>query len=224
MIMNNYEQKYKEALERANQELFGATETSQSTTKELIEFIFPELKESKDEKIRKELIVYFQDLRNGGSIVDFTNDDIIAWLKKQGENSVELSEESEKIRMELINHLQDGADGYEPSGGCEDYARWLAWLQRQGEKRPRWTGKDSSMQFMLMRDIEQVSFLSEEAKTERIMWVNSLDDRFAPNSKPEDDCENVKRCIRMILTDAAEQRFVDFNTNLKECLEWVKSR
>ena len=177
--MDNYEQKYKEALEKAREfsERWQCLEApSSDLALEEIKEIFPELAKSNDDKIRE-------------SIINF--------IKAQAQGCVYLTSDRVKVK------------------DC------LAWLEKQGEKKPHWTRKDSSMQLMLMRDIEQVSFLSEEGKTERIMWVNSLDDRFAPNSELEDDCENVKRCIGMILTDAAEQRFEDFNTNLKECLEWV---
>ena len=177
--MDNYEQKYKEALEKAREfsERWQCVEApSSDLALEEIKEIFPELKESEDEKVRKE----------------------------------------------LLEHCKNQAKPYIQTGNkCPQIQSWIDWLEKQGRKKPHWTRKDSSMQLMLMRDIEQVSFLSEEGKTERIMWVNSLDDRFAPNSELEDDCENVKRCIGMILTDAAEQRFEDFNTNLKECLEWV---
>lgn len=33
---------------------------------------------------------------------------------------------------------------------------------------------------------------------------------------------NIKSCIEMILTDADEQRFKDYNTNLAVCLAWLK--
>ena len=46
----NYEKKYKEALERAKN-YYSTTDSVADT--ELIELIFPELKESEDERIRK---------------------------------------------------------------------------------------------------------------------------------------------------------------------------
>ena len=80
----DYERKYKEALERArkieNREPIDVPDgTSIPVT------IFPELKESEDERIRKELIRAFKSLNtikvwNG---IERTN--ILAWLEKQGE-------------------------------------------------------------------------------------------------------------------------------------------
>lgn len=50
--------------------------------KEDLQDIFPELAESEDERIRKKLIKYFQDLK-GGWFGNISHDDILAWLEKQ---------------------------------------------------------------------------------------------------------------------------------------------
>ena len=74
----NYEQKYKEALERARMYHTGGS----ICDAHMAEVIFPELKESEDERIRKALIDLFsnnakKDWR------DIPTEKIIAWLKKQ---------------------------------------------------------------------------------------------------------------------------------------------
>lgn len=81
--------------------------------------------------------------------------------------------EDERIRKALIGIISnyvDNSNTFKP--------KMLAWLKKQGEQKSEWTQEDSSMQLMLMRDIEQVSFISKEGKDERIMWLNKLDDRF----------------------------------------------
>ena len=87
----NYEKKYKEALEKAKSfnkrwQCVGAT-NSELVLKELKE-IFPELKESEDEKIRKTLIRFFKDqYSNETEMYDgsVTVGKALAWLEKQGE-------------------------------------------------------------------------------------------------------------------------------------------
>lgn len=77
----NYEQKYKEALERAKR-MF--------TNKE-IEYLFPELKENEDEKIRNSLIEHLKELEKWkvdiDAITPLRNSQYyrqwIAWLEKQ---------------------------------------------------------------------------------------------------------------------------------------------
>ena len=78
----DYEEKYNAALERAKK----LQETCDSTTVVgWCEYIFPELQESEDEKIRKDIISY---LRNEKIvkryISDIEIDEWITWLEKQG--------------------------------------------------------------------------------------------------------------------------------------------
>lgn len=75
---------YDAALERAR----GLHEQGMSI--EILEYTFPELKESKDEKIRKQLLGWFRDC-NWDSIDDgaLKRDDIIAWLERQGERNID---------------------------------------------------------------------------------------------------------------------------------------
>ena len=82
----NYEQKYKEALERAK-EWFNTEEPDSYTC--IVESIFPELKESEDEKIRKELISFVRRQIECHEKPNVERDEKfeswIDWLEKQGE-------------------------------------------------------------------------------------------------------------------------------------------
>lgn len=70
----DYKELYEQALERASK-LYGA-----GTITESLSYVFPELKENEDERIRKTLIRYM------ASVIDIDGikgKDIIAWLEKQ---------------------------------------------------------------------------------------------------------------------------------------------
>lgn len=82
---------YDEALERAK----GMHEEGMMA--ERLEYLFPELAEIKDEKIKKSLINYINAHGNGG---DFTKEEYIAWLEKQGEQ-----------KPSGCNHLAELAEG-----------------------------------------------------------------------------------------------------------------
>jgi len=76
----NYEQKYKDALERAKK-LYG-----QGTITESLCFVFPELNEKGyGERIRKELIEHIKANKESDYVLfkKFSPDDVIAWLEKQ---------------------------------------------------------------------------------------------------------------------------------------------
>lgn len=78
----NYKEKYKQALERAKK-LY-----EQGTITESLGYVFPELKESEDERIKKTIIRFFKDnYPNETEMYDgsVTVGKALAWLEKQGE-------------------------------------------------------------------------------------------------------------------------------------------
>lgn len=73
----DYKEKYEKALERAG-EVLGCGPFNKGS----IEYIFPELKESGDEKIRKALIDFFnKGAENGEQTNGIYDKDILTWLK-----------------------------------------------------------------------------------------------------------------------------------------------
>ena len=81
----DYEKAYKEALERARNLHKDAIDMEESLLAKQCEIIFPELEESEDEKIRRELIAYF---RNNSVTIKWSGLDVkkvIEWLEKQGQ-------------------------------------------------------------------------------------------------------------------------------------------
>lgn len=79
----NYEKKYKEAFEIAN----VAYKDEDRHLKATLERIFPELKESEDERIRQELIAFLIYYNTGQGKRVVHCDDWISWLEKQGQGS-----------------------------------------------------------------------------------------------------------------------------------------
>lgn len=107
-----YEEKYNKTIESIKR----IYEQADSFGKELMEKEFPELRESDDEMVRKELIQYLKDypnLPNG----NYCRDDFFAWLEKQGGQRASLNEEDdedglsefEKVVQDILNepHFQD---------------------------------------------------------------------------------------------------------------------
>ena len=84
----NYEEKYKEALERVKALIETNTSDALFHLKD-IESIFPELKESEDERIRKWCISHFKAAvlvtKNNAEYKEYLNNKVIPWLEKQGE-------------------------------------------------------------------------------------------------------------------------------------------
>ncbi len=108
----NYEEKYKEALERARDLHKDAIDMGESLRAKQCEIIFPELRESEDERIRKELIEFVKRWKEKGKgfcpKVPLWTSDVeecnryIAWLEKQG------GKPQGKSSLEAINEVEGG--------------------------------------------------------------------------------------------------------------------
>lgn len=76
----NYEQKYKEALEKARQ---FSEHPLQEDSSSIVEYIFPELQEIEDEKIRKWLIDWAKAVKWSKKFT-ISKKQLLAWLEKPG--------------------------------------------------------------------------------------------------------------------------------------------
>ena len=77
----DYEKLYKEAFERAKK----VHDEHRAQPFDVMLKVFPELKESENERIRKELINYFIKGKEYLNLCSFSKEEIVAWLEKQGE-------------------------------------------------------------------------------------------------------------------------------------------
>lgn len=140
----NYEEKYKEAL-KVIESLYNVVRYQSSTdalfASQTIEKAFPELAESEDEKIRKEIISIVKSYRE--SCITEGNhrfDDCISWLEKQGEKTI-----PKNIDDAALQYVDACAvDGKVTHGNItEPYwnnhsmmaAYKAGWLEKQGEQK-----------------------------------------------------------------------------------------
>lgn len=107
---------------------------SGSYDKETIEYIFPELAESEDERIRRDIISYIQVANQ--VIPQFQKDNWIAWLEKQGGPKLAESED-ESIREAQLDYWRS-------VGGKEWHGvpvqETITWLEKQ--KSVEWRKED----------------------------------------------------------------------------------
>ncbi len=114
----DYEQKYKEAL-KVIEGLYNIVKYQSSTdallTSQTIEKAFPELAESEDEKIRKEITRFLINFNNGCYTKPKEADvaDWISWLEKQCEKKTEIEYIYPKFRIgDVIEPIKP--NGYYP--------------------------------------------------------------------------------------------------------------
>lgn len=129
----NYEKLYKEALERArNHKNNDGLTLEQYQT---IDLLFPELKESEDERIRKELKRAIAVALDYSYFGKETADNCIAWLEKQAKQT----QQTPQWMINFLNEnrckfasLMDDYDEQREAGGKLDAI--IDWLERQWKK------------------------------------------------------------------------------------------
>lgn len=147
-----YEKKYKDALERAKK----LQETCDSTAVVgWCEYLFPELAESEDERIRKGLIKAVSFMLKGGVLkdTDVTREEALAWLEKQKDyiklpdstytSNRDVIEFADKYSHTVWEKLMDNFKKIENySIGCNDVSDLVLnaiintynWLEKRCEK------------------------------------------------------------------------------------------
>ena len=102
--MEDYKEKYEKVLKKV-QELFKKGEENKYLTINAwsteFEEIFPELRDSEDDRIRKEIICFLRNIPNS----NYTCEEMAAWLEKQGEKSAEWSEEDKNMIYKIRNMI-----------------------------------------------------------------------------------------------------------------------
>lgn len=128
------EKKYKELVGKIKKAYLYAQTDS---TKAVLEDILPELAESEDEKIRKELIEHIKANKWADYVLfqKFSPDDVIAWLEKQ-ESVEEIVERCKKFW-----YNKGRIDGrFEGITDDEKYQQgWHDAIEKQGEQNSAWS-------------------------------------------------------------------------------------
>lgn len=112
----DYKQKYEQAIFRMNKWVEGSEITD---PKEVAEFVFPELKEGEDDKIRNALIdtfQYYSASKESPYLSNISKERILAWLDKQGEMKTQGNSALEIWKdMRLEVYQQASGNRHEPN-------------------------------------------------------------------------------------------------------------
>lgn len=194
-------QKYENALERCKKEFnFNNLAYSHEEIKQKLERIFPELKESEDERIRKAIIEYLEQSQFGEEhylIDDNVVRGYISWLEKQGEQKPTWSEEDEQMfTLCALSVKTCYNDGLLTCNEYEQASLWLKSLKDRVQLQPKqeWSA-DDTMYFtsvkLLVENSENLNGLLETMNSPEyikkclIDWLKSLKERYI--WKPSDE-------------------------------------
>ena len=108
-----YEKKYKEALERAIDFKNGEVHYPLEPGESIVNWIFPELREHEDEKIRKSLIKHFREYESC-TFDGLPNTKVLDWLERQGGKHITESQSRWKPSEEQMQMLHRALVGIAP--------------------------------------------------------------------------------------------------------------
>ena len=217
IIMEDYKKKYKEALDN-----FKKIKAANKDNKELVDFIeykYPELKESEDERIRKEIIQSIQD-----NMCVIHKDKCIAWLEKQGGQKPAWSEEDEKIIKELSNIIvANSKNNYLGHYYTPDLITKLQSLRHSSKLlNQEWSEEDEQMINDIIEAIDEQYDVSDYQ--EMVNWLKFIKERVQPWPKREWSKEEKARIDKIIdVLDWAEEKGRISYSDWEDYVCYVKS-
>ena len=158
---------------------------------EVLVTIIPELLESEDERIRRQLVDFLEHLYASGKDTSFDNwskadcSGWIAWLEKQ-----------------KINTEGDFGRGYDCGYECCLNSHGAEWFEKQKEPKQEWSEADEKMRNRIIGHLSGFfypnSLYGEDAE-ECINWLKSL--RHLPNWKPTGPEKGALQTAIYVLTE-----------------------
>lgn len=167
--MDNYEQKYKDALERAKK--LQETCDSQAVVG-WCEYLFPELKESKGDRIKWEILEYINSYANLKD--EKIPTEWIEWLEKQGEKNINHTDIKEKAHQIAWETSKDYDPSLSKESWCEMAALDMAsWLEKQGKE-------EYALKSFRDKDVHKfMQYIENEAKAYEFNLPNRSYDIYA---------------------------------------------
>lgn len=214
-------------------------QTANPDQKYVLESLFPELKESEDEKIRKWLIDWAKAV-NWSEQFTVTKEQVLAWLEKQGEKKS--SDKVLKIRQEVYQSGYN--DGYkhgiedvkqgeqketlcdkcrkeQPSHSCQDITSLgRCALEKQGEKTI------NQPDFEIPFGAKDSELIEESYYIPKGFHAEIIKDRVTikkGEQKPAWSAEDTFK-VQIICKYLCEAKkyYADI-TEVRDCIEWLKS-
>ena len=130
-------------------------ETSNADQRYVLESLFPELRESEDERIRKALIKFFilSDDNADYQCCGVHYKDIVAWLERQAQKP-SWSEEDKNMLEWVIGYLENkmlNAPMGEERTACKNAIAWLKDLKDRVQPPSQWKPSDEQMDALLVK-------------------------------------------------------------------------
>ena len=244
----NYEQKHQEDLDAAKDWLTIAKKDNNTMAIQILENLFPELSESEDEKIRKEIIKLVHFFYDSSLVCKHlvSENDMIAWLEKQkpidmiepkfnvgdiisdGVSEVEIAS-IDKNKYNVTNgEIENDAHVCNWVVYFKDQEKWklVEYKSEENKKHPQskqeWSKENEEMFCSLKKLLNEASCYSCTEGSDKILdWLKSI----KPNHwKPsEKQMEALKNFIEAVETSNYAQLYLQWLTGLKSLYNDLKT-
>ena len=167
-----YDEAFKKAKQFHDKDLFAECNGN------LVEYIFPELKESEDERVRKALIRYHQSTLN---IDGIKGEDILVWLEKQA-SKPKWTEEDSSMQLTLIRDIE--LVSFISKEGKDERIMWLNKLDDRFHQntndilKSKWSDEDEELLQHCCGAVAAADYYTLEDKEEMENWLKSLKQRI----------------------------------------------
>ena len=206
----DYEKKYKEALERAKKG-------------ECLENIFPELKESEDDKMRAMVIkaVYAPEAQSCIKSWGVNPDDVIAWLEKHGDTydytRVDLSKFDDRIQ-EFSDMLED-----KPKSYWDGFYEAMDWIRINGNPFKEKQGKQKSTKNIMnvWKDMRLEVYLQASGNRHEPNYSDDTTKMFSLNDIDE-IIEKMSEQNPIISNNALREGITHFGITQYQIDNWLK--
>lgn len=175
---------YDEAIKRLEDIKNGKCQKTFVFTEGLFDYIFPELKESEDERIRGNIIATIH-LYYGEPLEDEAKE-MIAWLEKQGkQNLLYINDNAKEMFIKALERVEEqNKKGYKLTD-CDKNSWWedfKAYTSCIIEQKPAWSEEDEEIyrKCICAMRASACGFPEEEKFVEQVdNWFKSLKDRYS---------------------------------------------
>lgn len=175
----------------------GSDSIKMSRLRLRLQSVFPELKESEDNRMREWCISHFRACsrvaKDNAEYKEYLNNKVIPWLEKQGEKKhVSITDEwiEDYWQHEKVNNPYSYDKGDEIQFDHQGFVRFCKKYCQEPtnkiEPKPTWSEEDEEMRLTILQDLQYIKDHFPEVNVEpEFNWLKSLKERCELPHKPE---------------------------------------
>jgi len=220
---------YDEAIKRAKDML-----SYKEVRRENMEYLFPELKESEDKRIRKALVDWFSKNHASDDFYGIAWDRVVTWLEKQGEQKIVIipkfrvgdtiknKKTKDAVKINGVD-LQNQAYYYQGWDGAATIHSDFRISEQDDwelvEQKPAWSEEDERVIHCLEYTVKHF-YEDEDTINWCCNWLKSLKDRVQPkqewSEEDEKHLKGISLCLSSIDNLEDPETWINWFKNLKD--------